>query len=1661
MKYLTTPMPGSIALPEHGLFESRDIDLIASLSDTMSKESFDGLINNHRNAFAYFGIDFTQDVADFFGTDATTAINILHAISTDVNKIQVAAADELIGAPRLMRAFSELLAPVAKQYTTQADPSWVDRLGDPASAQAQIVTAMAIYLATPGARVEHVLKSGGFNDTTSDIDAQSIEMPRIFTQLFDDAPLGSPLRTEINTRLNEQIYNPNRDGTGYSLAQDFTFEITNADPTKNMSGFLQYAEVHSSGDNPITNGMAFDGGGTKQSVSAHTGAVAYGAIGAQTITPRKIQDARDFAEGKGLLPLDKDGRDGGAWRMFTNVDRTSAARWRTPTPGEAARRELAHDAVVQFRQPLTRTENHGWSTTQRNTYDQLTVDIVTKLGLASKQKGLVDFWVRQMLGAPAGTDKDGKDVGWVSGQGAIEVAHEILWNVENHYLPTVSAMVPLLHTHDLQMIYRANRGKEDGWSPRQSIAGDSLRATQWKQWTEVSLGSALTSDNLFDRLYLLALDGFMHTYQDSTQSLLDLPVSMDALVSQKLLDPETNDLLVSLESNTELLAKDPVLLDMTRATLDELIGGRRLATGFEAKAAPASEIAKRRERIRAWRKETGTPIPVDVTMKNFRKNGDELINKSTSSNALYRMLINLRVGTALINPALYVSMGPEQWVRGSLDRLANMVTGSGTVGATAQAQSRITARAEAKTQQRYEDRVKELTVELGKATTDTERERIQEEIDRAPRVGALEAVGLTHRYSPEQLKKLKTLYGTLGRRNDFKAMIYRDLFYLRPHEHGPGRVESWLENYAKLGSRMQDPTYGMHANTMARRYLEAALQHIEATPTLHVMTVDQLIAEMSTDPEFLKSHFPTAHEAGSNAIAQIRSLKPTPISLFLRGVYEPMSESSNMGYSFIGNVVLKIPLLFSGYAVNVATTILGLQGASDMTAMFLQGRQKGPNSLLGRAQAALRGQKFSPEDDANFDMSSVLEGIDLSRSFIRGGLTHTGLFAFGMMAGGLGLSGEDDESKKRRKMSKLQGVPYIYDPRSVENDFRNADAIYLDWLPFGMDAAFRSDAEDARSMYQPSWMIRQFISPIMGMERFYETGDFRHITWGFQDAVGAFPLINKMFWSDAVETASDLVTMADKEGQGPTPSHQVESMGLMTQAVGVYERMLFENAFVNALYIGKDRYDRDPYVLPLRDSDGTLQRDIEGEARAQDLSVEQYIEENRDKLTREIAGGKWEGQLYIDENSEIKQGYLTRDGKSATLHSLTENRATMATVLSLFDGLSGGGFGNSDYWRYNMPIKTREFDKSKVTQEEAEAYILGAFKGQNKGGEQVQLSAEEIGTLIKADYKARGEWIDYAIVDQMAMEAAKQQGPALLSMIENGREKLTKDGARAVYSGLAHGSVKFGDAALVGLHIPFEMREQIQKEWMADIIQEGVNIGLDQTKATSRMKRLWYGPTSDPSVVGLGDLLWSKDISYEDTLKFNQLNTTYVMGPDGMPWATGWERAGLMGALGLKPLQKPITSEQSMTGNDERLNTTFLGGQLGGMNTGLRALEVIDKSRYVPTDVEIGKAIEDAIREAAKQEYTPFTPYASSGGGNGWRNFGRGGYRRYGSGGGYGGGGGGGGFHNFTRLYALPHARAPYGDSIPFINTSNPLIRRADIRRERVWSERGRLKQWQ
>lgn len=1574
MKYLLTPKPKSLVTPGHGILGDWGIDIIASIDDAISKESVDGMVNNHRNAFAFFGIDFLPDMMKFFGLNEANTRELLRTISTGSERLTLAAADELLSSQRVHGTLTEMLMPMSaaaqKQFGSSKD--WLQDLSQ-GTVEAQIAKAMLVYLMIPGTQVSDVLTSGSFADESSSVDAQSRLMPRLFTQQFDE---GSPeLRQEMNKRFNRAINNTGPKGTGYRLLTNWQFETRNEDPGKNLVGFLQYAEAHSSGDNPFKNGMSFDET-SKGAVSQHSAAVAYQAIGAETAARYDLARARLFT--KAPQRFERDAQDGGVWRMLTTVGKgPSFASWRMDTPAEAERRSLARDAMVQFRQEINQSEGHGWSPKQMQEYLALTQKIVRQLGLQESQAGMVDGWVRQHLGMPAGQDVDGNELGLVSGKQALEVADDIRWNVENGYLPTIGAEVPLLDLHDLQALYRVSQLSDRGWKPRVDMSDKTVRATSWDDWVKVSLGGSFTSDNLFDPLYSLALDGFMHTYQNSTQSLMDLPVSMDALIAEKLLLPENNRrMLTSLDPRQQQLITEPAQLDIQRADLAELLGGQRIAGRYKGVAAPATEVAKRRAARRRWRAENGVPIPLDVTMRNFRKNGAEFVDHSTTTNALVRSLINLRVGTALINPALWISMGPEAFIRGTIDRMANTITGQSTTGTV----SRVLTR-------------------FGESIEDTTMGEL------------LEAAGITSRYSIEVRDKLATLYNTLGQRSDFKGMIFRDLNFLRPHQSGIGRIEKALEGYAKFGSKMQDPTYGVRATTLARRYVEAALEHIEARPTFQPITVDTLIAAMETDPMFLQNNYPEAHRAASAAVAQARSLKQTLPAIMLRSVYEPLSESTNAAVNIPANILLKLPMLFSGYAMNVVTTITGLQGLNDFTAMWLQGREK--YGWVQKAQAAMRGitlDEYQSKYGTQLNMDETIEGIDLSRSFVRAGLTHTSLMAFGLLAGGLGLTGEDEEERRRRRAAELQGAGFIYDPRKMANDFRNADGIW-----FG------------DSVFQPPWIAKQFLSPIMGIERFLDTGDTRHIAWGFQDAIGAFPIINTMTWHDAVSTGQDFAAMATEAGQSGDKEGLMQSHNLLTSMVGSYERMLFENAFVNQLYQASDRYDRDPYAQPLLDSDETVQVDAMGQPREATAL-----------------------RPYYDDQGKIKEGFIGRSSTSAGLHALTENRATLAGALSLFTGL-----GDSSFFRQNMAVKTRSFEAPLATDDQAKATIRSLVQSANGGVGMPNLTQEEgVNLLRNSGYG--GKYARNADLEPVAAEMAASAGAAPLSVLDDaGREVLTKDGAKAVLRGLAKGSVTLESPALKGVHMTFDQRNEIAKEWMQDLIQEGVDMGLDETKATSRMKRLWYGPVEDPSVQGIGDILYTKDISYSDKLEYNQLNTTFVKGPDGLPWATGFGRSAVFGSV---KFEKQIEPDKDMQGDyagvmsvDERFNSVDLAAN---QNLGLRALEPVNEK--IPTDVEIGQAIEKAIADAGQQSYTPFQQFPTSGGGGG------GGYGRRG-GGGYGGGGGGGYAPNiyFSKMQNLPEQRAPYADGIPFINTSNPILRRSDVRRERVWSERGRLKQWQ
>ena len=211
------------------------------------------------------------------------------------------------------------------------------------------------------------------------------------------------------------------------------------------------------------------------------------------------------------------------------------------------------------------------------------------------------------------------------------------------------------------------------------------------------------------------------------------------------------------------------------------------------------------------------------------------------------------------------------------------------------------------------------------------------------------------------------------------------------------------------------------------------------------------------------------------------------------------------------------------------------------------------------------------------------------------------------------------------------------------------------------------------------------------------------------------------------------------------------------------------------------------------------------------------------------------------------------------------------------------------------------------------------------------------------------------------------------------------------------------------------------------------------------MKELWYGSLTQPDSVGISDILFDKRIPYTKDNRYYQLNTTYVPGP-GRDAVGDGRRARQADSAAPRPpaaaavLRWRVNADDGNPPVDQRLNSTDPSANL---NTGLRALVRADDSWLTPTDVEIGQAIEDAIKDAAGSSstsgYTPYTPY------------GRSGY------GGYGSGGGG----SYSRLQSPVNNQTPYANQMQFINTPATIIRRSTIRRERFDSDRGRLNQWQ
>jgi hypothetical protein len=677
-------------------------------------------------------------------------------------------------------------------------------------------------------------------------------------------------------------------------------------------------------------------------------------------------------------------------------------------------------------------------------------------------------------------------------------------------------------------------------------------------------------------------------------------------------------------------------------------------------------------------------------------------------------------------------------------------------------------------------------------------------------------------------------------------------------------------------------------------------------------------------------------------------------------------------------------------------------------------------------------------------MADVIEGLDLTRPFVRSTLTWTGLLAAGMASGSLGLTGEDEESKRRKRLAHYYGTPLYADPRRIESDFRSADAVFLDALPGPLESIFSATPGgeaipgQERSHVIPHWIVRQFLSPVLGIDRFLQTGDVDQIKYGFEDSFSVIPTSAYYLWNEADQTYKALKQMHAEQGSGKVgdpDGYNITRLALT--AVGVYSKAFTEFQFVNQIRNASDPVDRDAYAVPDVTATGELR----------------YMNTPYGKMPVPAD----ELGKYVD-GKEIREGYIGRTEVDAWMHGFAENNAGFAAIASLFSGQWGT---DSSYLRRNMVPKIQEIDLLPANEATAEALVAAAMRGQAEQGNGIpELTADELYKKLLDDHiDSGGDWVAPEVFMRQAEAIVKKMGnqyDALSILDADGREVLTKEGAKGVLRGLRGGTVDLGAASLAGIAIDHNMRKEIEHEWVEELIQEGIDkYGLDEANAKARAKRIWYGEAwGETEKPGLGQLLYSDKIPNSGKAEYLQLNTTYVIGPDGLPWATGYSRSNWLQALGI-PTPHRFMSPEGGLSVDERGNIV---DNVAGINTGMRALVRLEEN-WKPLSE---KNTESIFNKKFKPK--PFEEKDSDGSGwvdfgNGWRNFGGGGSGWVD----FGGGGGGGYAPNtyFTRMNPLPTVQSPYGNNTPFVNTSNPIIRRADIRRERVWSERGRLKQWQ
>lgn len=1570
-----SPLPSNLKFPEKAMSANGTrVTQILSRQSVENKEATAHTVNNFSDAFAVTGVDFRGVMLDFFygqGRDKKkeaeqwdvvqtvleawsrmpkpySAADIDRALDSDSMALELEAEINAIGQQLIGGQWS----PVQLQASAN-NPT------DPVQRFAHVLIAS---LAAPGIELQDVIEATGLM-SIQDRNSEAVVtvLPRLFTDALNN-PAYPELRDLLFDKLNSNM--PKDDATDqpiYSFDHQFNFYIRMQDAGVPVlrKGQLQMLLAIPANENAVSLTQAALGADAP--VSAHVTRVGNATIGGFTVAETKPDDP-DLEEklyGSDKIMRFEEGDGGTFWQMMTRTaqDEVPYTPWERNLPMQDEHYRVCDKKVRIYTTSIKKDE---W---KRSTEAlKLANDLLDDLNLPNpngKETIEVDYLVRQFLGRPGAAEGQEEYVEHITDEAYIQAIILMRKNLVKGLHPLHGGQVPYEHHDFWRKVFNAqqNVALEERWAPIGKEGKHKVTAETWEEWCLTLLGQVKNSNSDFHSMYRTALDGFWHTYQGTTPVFNTQAASMEELANLKLMDPDTNRLFLSLDPGQHALLSDPVVIDTVAKTYDALMGHDPSIVGEDAKTAEHSPLGDQLIRQQKWLEGQKLGKQKQVSVKDYIREGAHYQESSRETNVVLRNMINLSITMRLANPALWVSALFEVPFRNALEHTTDLLTGGGTS---------IVAR------------------------------------------GQAIAPGVNARFTNEEITMLRNLAKQLGTSNRWLGAMFDEMAYkgfaMGAQAEGAGRITRFLERTSRSTARLtSDPRWGMKGTSAADRYIAGAWEYLSMTD--NQITVTQFCKLLRDDPLWLQKQAGkgkgSAHSMGANRLAQVRSTKATVASKIIMKPLDTMCDSGSATLNGAGHF-LKIPFLFTRFNMNALMTITGLNALDTTAAMFFDQRRK--PELLKRMSALARKETYDPDFAARMDLSDVLDGIDLSRVFVRSMVTQTGLMMAGMLAGNLGLGGEDEEERKRRRLAHWLNIPYYLDPREAQNDFRWTDAIFLDNVPI-LDTIFRN--ETGHSAVVPHWILRQFLSPVLGMGRFFETGDVREISHGFWDAASAIPNSITNLWTEADMTARLLAEAAQDPEGGNTPEVQSRNTQLFVNIVGMYEKALIENSFINSVINGKDKYDRDPWVVPMTADENTGELD-----RQQGSDLPQP--------TDALIPYQTEG-----DDPENRAAYMTRRGMDAQLHAYSENNHTAAMLMSLFTGQWGR---DSDYLRQNMAPKVRTVQTAETTKQEAEALIAATYMGL---GSQQFMTKDEIVRKLQMREQAAGRNWDQADLESEAEQIWEvENGPNhALSIFKDGEELIAKDGAKGVFKSLQKGLINFRDPALAGISISFEMREEIAEEWMTELIQEGVDLGLSEQSAGFRARRLWYGDDTDPTAPGLRELLFSKDIPYKNEAKYNQLNVMYVLGPDGLPWATPFQRQGLAQSLGI-PLPHTMAPSAPGTTKDARGNTVDL---VRGINTGQAALEPVQLPE--PTDKPLEKAL--------SKSYTPSrTPYGRRG---------------------YGGGGGGGGDYwpPFQRMMPLPDGTAPRTDNIPMINTQTPYIRRASIHRQRIQSERGRLKQWQ